>query len=391
MLDSLPALTELRVLASDAATGLTDGHVASLAALTRLAVLHFPGAPRAFTGVTLDALAALPRLERLAITATKAGPGAAVHYALAPGSLAALAAITRRGEAARPLDLELCVPDGGWVPALFGACAPVGLARLAVTVRDPVCGVQLAALAALPPAARAKLVGLEAECRGALESSDVIALGALTGLERLALSCKCMRQARERFDLSAWAPLRSLRSFSLLVSPGWRQPLQPATIAGLATAWPALEQLQLRLCVADNATHALDELRRFTKLRSLNLHWLGEPALTGRRRSSLGDSMAVSCWAVFCGGGHAALCAAPGNLPTAIPPPSAPMYVPDGPHPTHTPGCRCWTCAACPPLWRPWPPPASLLCESSCPPQKRCATARARRASPRSPWTETLA
>jgi hypothetical protein len=268
-----------------------------LAGLAALSVLEFPGAPRAFTGAALDALAQLGRLQQLSVTSAKAG---SVGYTLVPACLPAIAALTRRERAAPPLQLELCVPDGGWVPSLMAACSAEGLARLSVTVQAPMSAAQLVALARLPPPAVAKLAGLEAECCGALEAPEVDAIAALTGLERLALSCKCNRAASQRFDLAAWAALARLRSFHLHVNPGWRLPLSEASLATLAHAWPQLQHLHLRLCTADNASHALDALALFPKLRSLSLQWLGEPAaleragsLNSRRRSSLGDSMAV--------------------------------------------------------------------------------------------------
>jgi hypothetical protein len=50
VLSSLMRLSSLTVLPSEASTGLTDTHVASLGLLANLASLEFPGHVRAFTG-----------------------------------------------------------------------------------------------------------------------------------------------------------------------------------------------------------------------------------------------------------------------------------------------------------------------------------------------------
>jgi hypothetical protein len=50
VLGSLTRLSSLTVLPSEASTGLTDTHVASLGLLANLATLEFPGHARAFTG-----------------------------------------------------------------------------------------------------------------------------------------------------------------------------------------------------------------------------------------------------------------------------------------------------------------------------------------------------
>jgi hypothetical protein len=98
-------LVKLVVLPSEASSGLTDRHVASLAGLRGLQALEFPGHARAFTGASLSALAAaLPLLSRLVISSNKPG---AVDYTLALPALAGLRALTRRW--AGPV---MCV--GGW-------------------------------------------------------------------------------------------------------------------------------------------------------------------------------------------------------------------------------------------------------------------------------------
>jgi hypothetical protein len=87
-------LAKLVVLPSEASSGLTDCHVASLAGLRGLQALEFPGHARAFTGASLSSLAAaLPLLSRLVISSNKPG---AVDYTLALPALAGLRALTRR-------------------------------------------------------------------------------------------------------------------------------------------------------------------------------------------------------------------------------------------------------------------------------------------------------
>jgi len=71
MLAPLSNLSCLAIRPSDATTGLTDAHVASLVHLPQLTHLEFPGHARAFTGATLMALASLPALAALHITSIK--------------------------------------------------------------------------------------------------------------------------------------------------------------------------------------------------------------------------------------------------------------------------------------------------------------------------------
>ena len=310
----LAALEELVIAPSDAAAacggsgsgsggggggGLSDAHVASLAALSpALRRLEFPGHARAFTGATLGALRALPALERLAVAPPKAAaPGAAapaVEYALAhPAAIDALAALTRRRGGAPsaagassaataaspppplpPLDLEIGVPDAGWVPRLLEACGP-GLGRLSVSVREAAASELLARLCAAPGAARA-VVGLDVAFGGAPERADLDAVAAgLPRLERLTITSKCVRPPSARVDAAAaLAPLKALRSLHLHINPAWRLPLAPDAVAALAAALPRLERLHLRLGAADHA--GLGQLFRFPRLRALSLQWLGE-------------------------------------------------------------------------------------------------------------------
>lgn len=289
VLSALTGLEELRILPSDACTGLTDSHVQSLAALPHLARLEFPGHARAFTGATLAALVHLPRLKSLTISSSKPQH---VDYTLSAAAVAGLRALTHRSGRAPALAIEVGVPDATWVTQLLKACEGAGLARLGVSVREAADASQIAGLSSAPAAA-VKLTGLDIECRGAPTPEDVRALSQLTSLERLFITCKCVRPPRDKLDLVDWAPLTKLRHFHLHINPAWRRPLQPATLETLATAWPSLERLHLRLSSADNTTHALYQLRHFKSLRALSLQWLGEPApefragAFGRRRSSI--------------------------------------------------------------------------------------------------------
>eukprot|EP00877_Chromochloris_zofingiensis_P008112 jgi/Chrzof1/3554/Cz13g00060.t1 len=285
VLSALTGLEELRILPSDACTGLTDSHVQSLAALPHLARLEFPGHARAFTGATLAALVHLPRLKSLTISSSKPQH---VDYTLSAAAVAGLRALTHRSGRAPALAIEVGVPDATWVTQLLKACEGAGLARLGVSVREAADASQIAGLSSAPAAA-VKLTGLDIECRGAPTPEDVRALSQLTSLERLFITCKCVRPPRDKLDLVDWAPLTKLRHFHLHIvqapltklrhfhlhiNPAWRRPLQPATLETLATAWPSLERLHLRLSSADNTTHALYQLRHFKSLRALSLQWL---------------------------------------------------------------------------------------------------------------------
>jgi hypothetical protein len=295
----LARLRELAITPSDAAGGLTDGHVASLAGLPpSLEALEFPGAARGFTGATLGRLAGLPALRRVAALAPKpapAAPGAPqVEYTLGHEALSAVADLAgRRGAAAPPLALELGVPDAGWVPRLLAAGGP-GLGRLAVTVREAAGPEALAALAAAPRA-RDAVVGLDLAFGGAPERADLDAIARLAALERLTITSKCVRPPSARLDAAAaLAPLSRLRSLHLHINPQWRAPLIPEAVTGLAAALPALERLHLRLGAADHAAGGLGQLFRFGRLRALSLQWLGDDAAApgpagcrGSRRASL--------------------------------------------------------------------------------------------------------
>jgi hypothetical protein len=290
-LAACPGLTHLTLLPSEAATGLTDAHVAGLAAITSLQQLRFPGHGRAFTGRTLGALAALPSLSLLHIASPRQQH---VDYTLALPALAGVHALcSRPSAAAAPLDLDLGVPDAGFACALLRAAAGPGLARLGVSVREAADSSAIAALLAAPGAAQ-KLVGLDLEFKGAPSGEEFTRLASFTALERLLVTCKCVRPPPQQLDITPWAALHSLRRLHLHINPAWRAPLQPGALAALAAAWPHLEHLHLRLSAADNATHALGQLMRFTSLKSLSLQWLGqmapEPRLCGLRRGGLRSS-----------------------------------------------------------------------------------------------------
>ncbi|KIZ03499.1 hypothetical protein MNEG_4461 [Monoraphidium neglectum] len=292
----LAALRRLRVLPADGCAGLSDAHVTSLGALPRgVESLEFPGHARAFTGATLRALAALPRLARLAVASPKppagAAAAAAVEYALAAGAVEEIAALARRrGPKAPALDLEIGVPDASWVPRLLAVSATRpphaggGLGRLSLAVREAASGEAVAAIAAAPRAAAA-LAGLEVAFGGAPERADLDAIARLSGLERLTITSKCVRPPSARVDAAeALAPLSRLRSLHLHINPQWRAPLRADAVAALAAAWPALERLHLRLGSADHAAHGLGQLFRFARLRELSLQWLGDdPAACGAR------------------------------------------------------------------------------------------------------------
>lgn len=309
----LTGLRALRVLPADGCTGLSDAHVSSMAALPRgLEALEFPGHARAFTGATLRALAALPRLSRLAVAPSKppagAAAAAAVEYTLAPGAADEVAALARRrGPAAPPLDLEIGVPDASWVPRLLAAAADRpphaggGLGALSIAVREAASAAQVAAIAAAPGAAAA-LRGLEVAFGGAPERGDLDAIARLSSLERLTITSKCVRPPSARVDAAAaLAPLRRLRALHLHINPQWRAPLAPDAVAALAAAWPALERLHLRLGSADHAANGLGQLFRFSRLRALSLQWLGDdapppsPRAGGRRASVEAPVLQLGC------------------------------------------------------------------------------------------------
>jgi hypothetical protein len=273
-LGGLRELSALTLLPSDASVGLTDGHVASMAGLSSLVSLEFPGHARAFTGATLAALApTMPRLSRLVVSSNKP---AAVDYSLTLPALGGLRALTRRAAAASPpLTLELGVPDAAFAAALLRAVAGPGLASLAVAVREAADSASIAALAAAPGAAR-QLVSLDLEFRAAPTAEDVAALAACSSLRRLHASCKCPRAPSVAMDWAPWLGLRELEHLHLHINPAWRAPLQPAAISAMAAAWPKLKHLHLRLSPADNATHVLTQLHAFTGLQSLSLTWLGQ-------------------------------------------------------------------------------------------------------------------
>jgi hypothetical protein len=292
-LSCLPRLAALAVMPSDASTGLTDAHVASLAGLTALEELTFPGHARAFTGATLAMLAGLPRLRRLAVTSRQLG---AVDYSLALPAMAGVRALTRRqvprgnkknntataggGNSSTrlpppPLELELGVPDAGMGASLLRAAAGPGLAGLTLTVRDAAGSDELAALCSAPGAAT-QLAGLDLEFRAAPGPADVAAIARCKGLRRLHLSCKCPRAPAASLDWTPWLGLRALTHLHLHINPAWRAPLQPAALGAMAAAWPGLQHLHLRLGPGDNASHALRQLPSFSALTSLSLTWLGQ-------------------------------------------------------------------------------------------------------------------
>jgi hypothetical protein len=282
----LAALAELEIAPSHGCGGLADAHVASLAGLpASLRVLEFPGAPRGFTGSTLGKLAALPRLRRVAALSPKppAAPAGApqVEYTLGREALEAVADLAgRRGAGAPPLELDIGVPDAGWVPRLLAAGGP-GLGRLSVSVREAAGAGAVAALAAAPRAAGA-VVGLDVSFGGAPEAADLEAIGRLAALERLTITSKCVRPPAARLDAAgALAPLARLRSLHLHINPQWRAPLAPDAVARLAAALPCLERLHLRLGAADHAAGGLGQLFRFARLRALSLQWLGDDAGAG--------------------------------------------------------------------------------------------------------------
>uniref|UniRef100_A0A383VU83 F-box domain-containing protein n=1 Tax=Tetradesmus obliquus TaxID=3088 RepID=A0A383VU83_TETOB len=293
VLGSLSSLSSLTVLPSEASTGLTDSHVASLGLLHGLASLEFPGHARAFTGSTLGALAALPRLSKLLITSNKPH---SVDYTLELPALAGLRALTRRSSsAATPLHLELGVPDAAFGAALLRAVAGPGLGSVCIAVREAADSAAIAGLA-LAPGGKEKLAGLDLEFRAAPTPEDVAVLAGCGRLTRLHLSCKCPRAPAARVELAPWLALRQLQHLHLHINPAWRAPLQPATVAAMAEAWPTLSHLHLRLSPGDNATQALNQLGSFTCLKSLSLTWLGQAApaaaagaggLTRRRSGSL--------------------------------------------------------------------------------------------------------
>jgi hypothetical protein len=300
MLAPLSNLTHLSIRPSDATTGLTDAHVASLAYLPQLAHLDFPGHARAFTGATLMCLAALPALATLHITSIKPQH---VDYTLALPTLAAVQALCRRPASAPALDLELGVPDAAFAAALLRAGASsnissssstascAGLSRLAVSIREAVSSQDLAALAAAPGASQ-QLAAMDLEFRGAPTPEDIALLAQFSSLQRLVVTCKCVRAPSSQLDLRPWFNLQQLTHLHLHINPAWRLPLTPRDLTAMAAAWPKLERLHLRLSAADTSSHALAELWRFSKLRSLSLQWLGqlgpEPRMCGlRRRSSM--------------------------------------------------------------------------------------------------------
>lgn len=167
------------MLPSEASTGLTDSHVASLALLANLSSLEFPGHARAFTGSTLGALTALPRLAKLVVTSSKPQ---CVDYTLALPALAGLRALVRRpSSAATPLHLELGVPDAAFGAALMRAVAGEGLARACIAVREAADSAGISGLA-LAPGGREKLAGLDLEFRAAPTPEDVAALASCTGV-----------------------------------------------------------------------------------------------------------------------------------------------------------------------------------------------------------------
>eukprot|EP00878_Enallax_costatus_P006288 GHUV01006592.1.p2 GENE.GHUV01006592.1~~GHUV01006592.1.p2 ORF type:complete len:501 (+),score=189.27 GHUV01006592.1:1221-2723(+) len=271
----LKNLSSLVVLPSEASTGLTDAHVASLAALVNLAAVEFPGHAKAFTGTSLTALAALRKLTRLVITSNKPQ---AVDYTLALPALAGLRAITRRASSAEShLHLELGVPDAAWGAALLRAVSGPGLSRLAVAVREAADSAAVKALVEAP-GAREKLVGVDLEFRAAPTAEDIAALASYSNLQRLHLTCKCPRAPPSRMDWRPWLALSQLKHLHMHINPAWRDPLQPSTVAAMAEAWPLLEHLHLRLSPADNATHALNKLQNFNNLKTLSLTWLGQAA-----------------------------------------------------------------------------------------------------------------
>eukprot|EP00882_Tetradesmus_deserticola_P001710 GHRQ01001839.1.p1 GENE.GHRQ01001839.1~~GHRQ01001839.1.p1 ORF type:complete len:641 (+),score=278.24 GHRQ01001839.1:440-2362(+) len=301
VLGSLSRLSSLTVLPSEASTGLTDSHVASLRLLASLASLEFPGHARAFTGSTLGALALLPKLSKLVISSNKPH---SVDYTLALPALAGLRALVRRsGSEAAPLHLELGVPDAAFGMALLRAVSGPGLAAVCIAVREAADSGAIAELA-LAPGGRQKLAGLDLEFRAAPTPEDVAVLAGCSSLVRLHLSCKCPRAPAARLDVAPWLALRQLQHLHLHINPAWRAPLQPASVAAMAEAWPALTHLHLRLSSGDNATHALNQLASFRCLKSLSLTWLGQaapPAAAGgaggltRRRSG---SLEVPCLAL---------------------------------------------------------------------------------------------
>jgi hypothetical protein len=313
-LGGLSSLQALVVLPSEASAGLTDGHVASMAGLRALRELEFPGHARAFTGATLGSLATpTSRLSRLVVASNKPG---AVDYTLTLPALAGLRAITRRRGAAaaaaatataaaaaaaagagagaggssnttasggggggsqQAVELQLGVPDAAFAAALLRAVAGPGLASLAVTVREAADAGSIAALAAVPGAAQ-QLCGLDLEFRAAPSAADVAALASCAALRRLHVSCKCPRPPAAVLDWTPWLGLRQLEHVHLHINPAWRPALQPGAVAAMAAAWPQLKHLHLRLSPSDNATHALTQLRVFTRLESLSLTWLGQAA-----------------------------------------------------------------------------------------------------------------
>jgi hypothetical protein len=169
------------------------------------------------------------------------------------------------------------------------------LSQLVLAVRDAADSSDITTLLA-SPGVQQQLAGLDLEFRAAPSAEDVSALAACSALQRLHLTCKCPRAPASKLDWTAWLSLRELRHLHLHINPAWRAPLQPATLAAMAAAWPHLNYLHLRLSPADNATHALDQLEAFKELKSLSLTWLGQagpaagsPGIGGLRRRGSGS------------------------------------------------------------------------------------------------------
>lgn len=167
------------------------------------------------------------------------------------------------------------MPDAAFGTALLRAVAGPGLSQLMLAVRDAAGSSDISTLLA-SPCVQQQLAGLDLEFRAAPTPEDVSALAACTALQRLHLTCKCPRAPATKLDWAAWLSLRQLRHLHVHINPAWRAPLQPATLAAMAAAWPHLNHLHLRLSPSDNATHALDLLEAFKELRSLSLTWLGQ-------------------------------------------------------------------------------------------------------------------